>query len=1227
MDSTDDSQATQQATQNALDPRRFGKQNSGFTDEDISDIVCLLYPNSENASREVLRFANSSEYSRHTVGRYTADAIDSDLYLEDDAQDFGRTRGLGDHAIVLRLSAAVKDPRMGFAFGRNPGRCDICFANDPGKRVSNVHFRIYVNQHGSVMLEDQSTNGTVVDNKLLRKPDPKRQSSAYKRILESGSQIKIIMVNTDSDLMFLVRIPRRDGDTEAAYLRNLNAYLRRVKGISEEDPNRTIGPGPSGHVNLFPPPFNRAKTKEIEHTPAETMPHIPREWRGGEKYARVGVVGKGAFATVYKVTSKYDGSPYAAKELDKRKFMKNGVLDQKVENEMKIMQAVQHPHIVQYIEHFDWEAHQMIIIMEYVAGGDLGKLILDNGSVVENAGKILADQLTDALGYLHDNKITHRDVKPDNILVHSISPLEVKLTDFGLSKMIDTEQTFLKTFCGTLLYCAPEVYNEFASYDDHGRRTHRKIPRAERERYDHAVDVWSLGGVLFYALTGSPPFPVKNGITYTELLDHIVKHPLNTIPLEKASISKTGIHFLSRMIHVRPETRATISELRNHAWLTSGTESFDEISDEDEDHLLGHGASQLSLDDRPARYDSLDGADSLQEPEPDFSMEYESEKENYTQNQGGGNRLFGEVNNSALGSSGAISEDRLNLPVSKSSFDDGTDAQESEILDSFEDSGGLSTPRQKGPLSRSVSAIVETSANGNTRSVLLGMPSQSLGGASSIFGDLNMASRANVSGISEFTTSKRKPAYDTSDEFESSGSYVKPSMKRLKSQGDTESRVSDDDELALFASVPPIAKNESGRQIDYPLHKTTFWDSSNKDTWHLNYPEMTHLQYNAFELAAERRKEEFGPGRSPLWELAMRHFPPTTHHAETDKLVVPDATRPALLKRDSRTVDEDWDIPPTAPVPSRSDDEVSIPDTLSIDHPIPAVVQTLRTPRTTVATFRSAQGSLVPNISFNLQDPVISWGRERSNTTVYQPATESKIPKNAFRILLWREGYTGSTSDFRPWDAARSTSSRTMRASPEPDTFAFYISTKATNGLRINNNPLQPNEPKEPLAPSRYWMKLHHGDIIVFWGSDDVTRQAKLRFDCHWGGSSAPRPADEPPTCVPEATARKLDRLWPKALETLNYDRIKADAHADQDMRMRHMAREQERGRLFEQKRAEAVRILALRATMTTVIPSSTTTSASASRQTSPGLGSFGAQEAMGTSGTNLSSASTISSI
>lgn len=67
-----------------------------------------------------------------------------------------------------------------------------------------------------------------------------------------------------------------------------------------------------------------------------------RSWAGSEKYNVVGELGKGAFAVVYKVTSRFSGLPYAAKELDKRRFMKNGVLDQKVENEMKIMRKIEH---------------------------------------------------------------------------------------------------------------------------------------------------------------------------------------------------------------------------------------------------------------------------------------------------------------------------------------------------------------------------------------------------------------------------------------------------------------------------------------------------------------------------------------------------------------------------------------------------------------------------------------------------------------------------------------------------------------------------------------------------------------------------------------------------------------------------------------------------------------------------------------------------------------------
>jgi len=69
---------------------------------------------------------------------------------------------------------------------------------------------------------------------------------------------------------------------------------------------------------------------------------MTRGWDDPNDYNLVGEIGKGAFATVYKVTSKFNGLPYAAKELEKRRFMKNGVIDQKVENEMRIMKSIEH---------------------------------------------------------------------------------------------------------------------------------------------------------------------------------------------------------------------------------------------------------------------------------------------------------------------------------------------------------------------------------------------------------------------------------------------------------------------------------------------------------------------------------------------------------------------------------------------------------------------------------------------------------------------------------------------------------------------------------------------------------------------------------------------------------------------------------------------------------------------------------------------------------------------
>ena len=112
--------------------------------------------------------------------------------------------------------------------------------------------------------------------------------------------------------------------------------------------------------------------------------------------------------------------------------------------------------------------------MEYVWGGELSSYLSQVGHLQEDKVKTIARQVLHALQYMHRRKITHRDIKPDNILISSFDPLRVKLSDFGLSKVVQ-EETMLKTFCGTLLYCAPEVYPEYENFKRGEARKRRRV--------------------------------------------------------------------------------------------------------------------------------------------------------------------------------------------------------------------------------------------------------------------------------------------------------------------------------------------------------------------------------------------------------------------------------------------------------------------------------------------------------------------------------------------------------------------------------------------------------------------------------------------------------------------------------------------------------------------------------------------------------------------------------
>jgi serine/threonine protein kinase len=337
------------------------------------------------------------------------------------------------------------------------------------------------------------------------------------------------------------------------------------------------------------------------------------------------MLGKGAFATVYKLATALDGEPLAAKELEKRRFMKNGQLDQRLDNEMRIMKELRHPNIVQYIDYQDVGRH-LYIIMEYVPCGDLQGYLSTKGNLPEHSAKLMARQILSSLAYLHKKKITHRDIKPDNILIACEDPFTVKLSDFGLSKVVKNNETFLKTFCGTLLYCAPEV---FPHYDAHvaAQGTKRRRGTAQKSTfhsYSQSVDVWSFAAVLWFALCGSPPFEGVSDPTGKGMFNKIMETSLDVTPLKRVSISNECIDLLLKMLNTDPTSRPTEQQCLRHKWLYDGTEVADDaplnaIQEEEEDNGAEEAEEQLS---QLSIHEKSSGSDApSDEEEVDFATE------------------------------------------------------------------------------------------------------------------------------------------------------------------------------------------------------------------------------------------------------------------------------------------------------------------------------------------------------------------------------------------------------------------------------------------------------------------------------------------------------------------------------------------------------------------------------------------------------------------------------
>ncbi|KAM6927173.1 SNF related kinase b isoform 1-T2 [Lycodopsis pacificus] len=273
-------------------------------------------------------------------------------------------------------------------------------------------------------------------------------------------------------------------------------------------------------------------------------------------------LGRGHFAVVKLARHVNTRQLVAVKMIDKTKL--DVMAASHLLQEVRCMRLVQHPNVVRLYEVIDTPT-TLYLVMELAEGGDLYDYILRHeGGVAEGNAKRHFAQIVRAVAYCHQLHVVHRDLKPENVVFFPQQGA-VKLTDFGFSNLFQPG-TMLATSCGSLAYSAPEILLG--------------------EEYDApAVDIWSLGVILYMLVCGAPPFQETNDSeTLVMILDCRYRVPEH--------VSDDCRDLISRMLQKDPSGRASLEEIEAHGWLQGLDDAL--LSPEAPPHWLSGALSPSS---------------------------------------------------------------------------------------------------------------------------------------------------------------------------------------------------------------------------------------------------------------------------------------------------------------------------------------------------------------------------------------------------------------------------------------------------------------------------------------------------------------------------------------------------------------------------------------------------------------------------------------------------------
>lgn len=265
-----------------------------------------------------------------------------------------------------------------------------------------------------------------------------------------------------------------------------------------------------------------------------------------DKYELGKVLGSGSFGQVREASLKeFPDKVRAVKIIERDDDAEHGgewSNSAMFRQEVALLQNLKHDNIVRFWDVYE-DVHFLYVVMDLCRGGEVFSKILELRRFTEANAATLGSQMLAAIAYIHSKSIMHRDIKAENFLLSDKSPTSVvKMIDFGMAVKYD-HGVWFKEICGSPHYLAPELIGQ---------------------KYNHMVDMWAFGVLMYLLMYGHYPYDSKNT---RDIMMKVLTEPIRW--QTKAKLSQQTLGFLKRCLEPSVRKRITAEDGLKHPWIVT----------------------------------------------------------------------------------------------------------------------------------------------------------------------------------------------------------------------------------------------------------------------------------------------------------------------------------------------------------------------------------------------------------------------------------------------------------------------------------------------------------------------------------------------------------------------------------------------------------------------------------------------------------------------------------